>query len=197
MPEDGTERHPAPVHLVLTNDTHYQQSIQMSRQSEKNGDARVPPPGSDLPSAVTDSQDRLSQDSTVIAKAPRLAFAIRLKNNFSAAELSTDLFVEWLRTMPTIAAEVKVEAGFDSFSTLAIVSIPISFSGYLPSDPAVISLGPITSSNRVKISSFAEEHAEELEATLATTSDSFSSLPPLSATEKNNQGSKSIANDEM
>jgi len=45
--------------------------------------------------------------------------------------------------------EVKVEAGFDSFSSLLIVSVPISLSIYVPRDPAVICLGPITSSNLI------------------------------------------------
>jgi hypothetical protein len=46
--------------------------------------------------------------------------------------------------------EVKVEAGFDSFSSLLIVSVPISLSIYVPRDPAVIRLGPITSSNLIR-----------------------------------------------
>jgi hypothetical protein len=49
--------------------------------------------------------------------------------------------------MPTFAEEVKVEAGFNSFSSLLIVSIPLSLYDYLPRNPAIISLGPITSSN--------------------------------------------------
>ena len=151
MPEDGTERHPAPVHLVLTNDTHYQQSIRISSQWKENRDDRLSVPKVDAPNADTDSQNSLSQDLTGV-KVPRLAFAIRLRDNFSASELSAELFTEWLRTMPTIAAEVKVEAGFDSFSTLVIVSIPIYLSAYLPCDPAIISLGPVTSPNRVETS---------------------------------------------
>jgi len=151
MPEDGTERHPAPVHLVLTNDTHYQQSIRISSRWNENRDTTISFPNTDAPNADTDSQDSSSQDSTGV-KVPRLAFAIRLRDNFSASELSAELFTEWLRTMPTIAAEVKVEAGFDSFSTLVIVSIPIYLSAYLPCDPAIISLGPVTSPNRVETS---------------------------------------------
>jgi hypothetical protein len=165
MPEDGTERHPAPVHLVLTNDTHYQQSIRMSSRWKENRDARISVPNPEAPNADTDSQDSSSQDLTGI-KVPRLAFAIRLRDNFSAGELSTELFIEWLRTMPTIAAEVKVEAGFDSFSTLVIVSIPISLSAYLPSDPAIISLGPVTSANRVESSRSIKEHKAALDTEL-------------------------------
>jgi hypothetical protein len=48
-----------------------------------------------------------------------------------------------------VAQQVRVEAGFDSFSSLLIVSIPISLSAYLSYNPAVSCLGPITSSNLV------------------------------------------------
>jgi hypothetical protein len=165
MPEDGTERHPAPVHLVLTNDTHYQQSIRISSQWKENRDDRLSVPKVDAPNADTDSQNSLSQDLTGV-KVPRLAFAIRLRDNFSAGELSTELFTEWLRTMPAIAAEVKVEAGFDSFSTLVIVSIPIYLLAYLPCDPAIISLGPVTSLNRVETSWSIKEHKAGLDREL-------------------------------
>lgn len=83
-------------------------------------------------------------------KVPRLAFAIRLNDTLRPDQLRTDLFVEWLRSMPTIAEEVKVEAGFDSFSSLIILSIPIALSTFLPENRAIVSLGPITSLNIVR-----------------------------------------------
>jgi hypothetical protein len=78
---------------------------------------------------------------------PRIAISIRLNENFQVGSLSTAYFRDWLLDMPTFAEEVKVEAGFNSFSTLLIVSIPLSLYDYLPPNPAIISLGPITSSN--------------------------------------------------
>jgi hypothetical protein len=172
MPEDGTERHPAPVHLVLTNDTHYQQSIRISSRWNENRDARISVPNADATNTDTDSLNSSSQDSTGV-KVPRLAFAIRLRDNFSAGELSMELFTEWLRTMPTIAAEVKVEAGFDSFSTLVIVSIPIYLSAYLPCDPAIISLGPVTSPNRVETSRSIKDHKAALDTELQILKEKF------------------------
>ncbi|KAE9376522.1 hypothetical protein N431DRAFT_367619, partial [Stipitochalara longipes BDJ] len=79
--------------------------------------------------------------------APRIAISIRLNENFQVGDLSTDYFRDWLLDMPTFAEEVRVEAGFNSFSSLLIVSIPLSLYDYLPPNPAIISLGPITSSN--------------------------------------------------
>jgi hypothetical protein len=181
MPENGMERHPAPVHLVLTNDTQFPRSIQLSKRLmpeivskacsestnlsvqsndnavdlEEEGSSRIR--GSAM-STLTSSCESGTQigmqmeghhEPSCGDKVPRLAFAIRLRDNFQVGELSTDLFLEWLRNIPTIADQVKVEAGFDSFSSLLIVSIPLSISGYLPPDRAVISLGPINSSNLI------------------------------------------------
>jgi hypothetical protein len=178
MPENGAERHPAPVHLILTNDSNYRRSIQLSRllvpeDIRINGPELLPQPkshpigtgegrqfpmhGANISSianghGLNDSsavEEVNTPASTIQAKVPRLAFAIRLSDNFQVDQLSTDLFLEWLRHIPTIADQVKVEAGFDSFSSLLIVSIPLSLSGYLPPNRAILSLGPITSSNLI------------------------------------------------
>jgi hypothetical protein len=78
-----------------------------------------------------------------------LALAIRFNDDLRLQDLSTDLFVEWLRTIPSVAQQVRVEAGFESFSSLLVVSIPICLFAYLSYNPAVTCLGPITSSNLV------------------------------------------------
>ena len=70
-----------------------------------------------------------------------------MNENFQAGGLSTTYFRDWLLDMPAFAKEVKVEADFKSFSSLLIVSIPLSLYDYLPPNPAIVSLGPITSSN--------------------------------------------------
>jgi hypothetical protein len=197
MPENGMERHPAPVHLVLTNDSQYPRSIQLSKRFGKAeiGNAICDASDLSMPSRadLSDlgeeapwqmrglSMSTLANDqglsiesanqindlhrATSELKVPRLAFAIRLRDNIKADELSTDLFLEWLRHIPAIAEQVKVEAGFDSFSSLLIVSMPLSLSGYLPPDRAVISLGPISSSNLISSLHTATPHMSSAEAT--------------------------------
>jgi hypothetical protein len=181
---DGTERHPPPIHLQLTQESRFPRSIQLSpsrkvseqatsegvnlressafdpnpvvtRGSALSSLTRVesspdlsPPSGSNSPNC--DHHIELSTPS-LDTKVPRISFAIRLKDTFRPHELSKDLFKEWLRTIPALVDEVKVEAGFDSFSSLLIVSVPISLSIYVPRDPAVICLGPITSSNLIRV----------------------------------------------
>lgn len=182
MPEDGRERHPAPVHLVLTRPNEFPRSIQLSRmrlrvEGRSKGEverslsnsttlpnlvdadqrtqwaARSPNSSplietndalSSIPSKDSNGRTCLDRNSV-----PRLAFAVRLNESFETGELSIDAFVEWLRTIPTLVEAVKIEAGFESFSSLLIISLPIAFSSYMPRNPAIFSLGPIRSSNKV------------------------------------------------
>ncbi|KAH8753396.1 hypothetical protein BGZ57DRAFT_773945 [Hyaloscypha finlandica] len=177
MPEEGreAERHPAPIHLILTQDSQAARSILLSVRAQpsygiqralgaddgyensqsllsnkKSGKAAddVSEPGPFLPSQL----ERIPGKHVSIpraARVPRLAFAIRLRDTFRPGEQLQHLFLDWLRNMPVIAEEVQIEAGFDSFSTLLIVSLPIAISSYLPRNDAVISLGPITSMNKI------------------------------------------------
>jgi hypothetical protein len=170
LPDDGagTERHPPPIHLVLNNDSPYRRSIHLARRPGP-GDGAKPcaTPEVDDPSideiqtrnssathpTLAEGQYESSSSSEyevrAVKEVPRLALAIRFNDDLRLEDLSTDLFIEWLRTIPVVAQQVRVEAGFDSFSSLLIVSIPISLFAYLPYNPAVTCLGPITSSNRV------------------------------------------------
>ena len=175
-PEDGRERHPAPIHLSLTQDNpQYPRSIQLSirpghinRSSRTEGPltgAPITPPsvqnnstacrGSNLSSLprvkeVTGHLEEACVTDSILplsTKVPRMLLAVRLKEGYNGEELSVTLFKDWLRDIPAIVEEVKFEAGFGSFSSIAIVSIPIALSLYLPSDPAIIKIGPITTSN--------------------------------------------------
>jgi len=170
LPDDGAgiERHPPPIHLVLNNDSKYRRSIHLAKRlsignsskSDSSSEANIPlvdetklgslsetsfplESGPDESVSVTEHQGRPTKEI------PRLALAIRFNDDLRLDDSSADLFLEWLRTMPLIAQQVRVEAGFESFSSLLIVSIPISLYAYLSYDPAVICLGPITSSNRI------------------------------------------------
>jgi hypothetical protein len=173
--EDGRdwERHPAPIHLVLTQDSLRPRSIQLSvlslpppigirvRLSQADFDGSEPKSSHQplTPEAVSTIFPGSTHDETPSPdyriprdKFPRLAFAIRLRETFSPCAYNQNLFTAWLKDMPAIAEEVKVEAGFDSFSTLLIVSIPFALSAYMPSDAAVVSLGPISSENKIILS---------------------------------------------
>jgi hypothetical protein len=179
MPEDGQERHPAPVHLVLTRSNEFPRSIQLSQMRIRVENSSIDEiegslnDSTALPSVLHAGQwtARSSNSSHLIEiddvisptpsisfggrmylernSVPRLAFAVRLNESFETGELSIDAFVEWLRTIPTLVEDVKIEAGFESFSSLLIMSLPIALSSYLPRNPAIFSLGPIKSSNKI------------------------------------------------
>ncbi|KAH8762783.1 hypothetical protein BGZ57DRAFT_828993, partial [Hyaloscypha finlandica] len=178
IPEHGRERHPAPIHLVLTQQIGFSRSIQLSARyrsqavneqlpalstttvsegSPELGSSAVYPNrgrgpntshlnGIETASNVPPQTNSMMADQQITTfddRVPRLLFAVRIKETFQPSELSTDLFSEWLRFIPLLIEEVKVEAGFDSFSSILIVSLPIALSSYIPTNPAVMCLGPI------------------------------------------------------
>jgi hypothetical protein len=73
--------------------------------------------------------------------------SIRLNEDVKPNELSTELFADWIRSVPISASLVRVEAGFANDSTLVILSMPPALLGYLPLDPAITLLGTIRSRN--------------------------------------------------
>jgi hypothetical protein len=177
MPEekykDGTarERHPAPIHLLLTQGAPVPRSIQLSAipapdlesSSDKEGvDSKYvldSPADKDLSKDPSQMEGSLAmQKVPTKPKGPRLIFAIRLNDTFRPEADMLDHFTDWMRSFPTIAHEMKVEAVFDSLSTLVLVSLPMDISAYLPQDPAIMSLGPITSPNRMHLL-FTFEHS--------------------------------------
>lgn len=78
---------------------------------------------------------------------PRILLSVQLPGNVRPDQLSEDLFLEWLRLIPTAAEWVKVEAGWTSFSTLIIVSVPMSIWKYIEVHPAIRLVGIIQSQN--------------------------------------------------
>jgi hypothetical protein len=109
IPEDGRKRHPAPVHLVLTNSDRYWQSIILSKQ----------PATSQSRHLILDQRDRVTADtsynSTSVNDVPCLALAISLANDITKEAFSTRLFADWLRNMPILPQRVRIEAGFGNF----------------------------------------------------------------------------------
>jgi len=81
---------------------------------------------------------------------PAIALTVRLKDTMVASQLSEDIFADWLRMMPVNAEQVKVEAGFASFSTLLMVSLPVEIWCYLDPHPAITLAGFTRSPNLIK-----------------------------------------------
>lgn len=188
MPEelyiDGThrERHPAPIHLVLSHGESSPRGIQLPASM---GPQRLPRKQDPLHSArlgassstayqmfhandghhlergasfsgpvSTDDPPFRGQSRPIYqpigVESPRLLFSVRLRDSFQPGESMADFFTEWIRNFPSIAEEMRVEATFDSYSTIVIMSLPISVAAYLPQNAAIISLGPVTSENRMR-----------------------------------------------
>jgi hypothetical protein len=181
MPEekykDGTarERHPAPIHLLLTQGAPVPRSIQLSAIPARNlasspdneeldsKDLLGSPKDKGPPKDPSQMHRNLTvQKVPTESKGPRLVFAIRLNDTFRPEADMLDHFTDWMRSFPTIAHEMKVEAVFDSLSTLVLISLPMEISAYIPQDPAIILLGPITSPNRLDLSSIFEHNTKSI-----------------------------------
>ncbi|CZR65114.1 uncharacterized protein PAC_15014 [Phialocephala subalpina] len=185
MPEDLSEsgceleRYPAPIHLVLTQDSAVlrttSQQPEIPSQSEGNGASQPLDETRSPISNITPWDNLMSQGNS--SPVPRLAFAIRLRETFQPSDDMRDHITEWLSNMPIDADQVKVEAGFDAFSTLVVLSVPLAISAYLSFDPAVISLGPIRSENRIASrASTTDNSSRETVEELATRTNSNETL---------------------
>ena len=173
--KEDTRHKKAPVHLVLTQDHRLPRSIKIysktsslggrvlqtaealsreanpwdvlfpwyqqesSLESTPAADNVISPFSSDAASSMT--------SISAIPEYPRLLFSIRISENIKPRELSTELFADWLGTLPIATTSVRVEAGFASDSTLLMVSMPVGLLGYLPDDPAITMLGITRSIN--------------------------------------------------
>lgn len=148
--EEGRE-YVAPVYYPLSQpDPESPRSLHLSIHDEHTLEVKSPRPTT--PGSLYSNGDGIPsfQVSSAIGRghAPRIAFAIRLKDQFRVTDLSSDLFMNWLENVPASIDGVKIEAAFHSSSSLLIVSIPICMSIYMPKDNAIINLGPITSFNQ-------------------------------------------------
>ncbi|KAH7395495.1 hypothetical protein BKA64DRAFT_60605 [Cadophora sp. MPI-SDFR-AT-0126] len=101
------------------------------------------------PLSLQSGESSMSSVSSDVDVHPRIAITIRLLETLSQSDFSVDVFSEWLRMMPILVENVKVEAGFASFSTLLLVSLPVAMWCYLPSHPAISVAGIIKSPNLV------------------------------------------------
>lgn len=119
IPEDGRKRHPAPVHLVLTNSDRYWQSIILSKQPATSQSAHP----------ILNPRDTLdtSYNPTSVNDVPCLALAITLANDITNETFSTKLFADWLRNMPILAQRVRIEAGFGTFQSRLLQSSRLLF----------------------------------------------------------------------
>lgn len=92
------------------------------------------------------SRKLIPKDSRYPQPAPRALFAVRFREDIRSENLSVDHFKEWLRSIPAAVEEVCVEGGFECFSTLLLITIPLSMSSYIPQHPAIFPLGAVKSS---------------------------------------------------
>lgn len=61
--------------------------------------------------------------------------------NIKGDPLVHNEWIAWLRKAPMAATDIKIEASYKSYSTMLLVSMPISVWSLLPTDPAYVFIG--------------------------------------------------------
>jgi len=87
-------------------------------------------------------RDYSPRDSLYPLPAPR-ALSWFVSERMFEPKIYLSSFLEWLRSVPAIAEEVVIEGAFESFSTIVLISVPLSTASYLPQDLAITFLGAI------------------------------------------------------
>jgi hypothetical protein len=95
-------------------------------------------------STINPSDDLLSGTTNVL-------LSIRLGNDYFQDDNTDQLWTwrEWIYNMPPEAKAVKVEAIYESTSTLVLLSVPVTIWDALPDNPSYSFVGFVTSSNKV------------------------------------------------
>jgi hypothetical protein len=97
------------------------------------------------------STSRSSINESTISKFPQVLLSIRLDEHYLSSDVSQQRiseWTEWLRNMPGGAKDIKIQGAYESFSTLLILSMPISVWDALPNNLAYSFIGFITSENK-------------------------------------------------
>ncbi|KAG4431288.1 hypothetical protein IFR05_013232 [Cadophora sp. M221] len=95
------------------------------------GDTYQPSEGNHAAKSADHDHWRLvPKDYMYPLEAPRALFAVRFREDIKGEDLSVKLFKEWLRSIPAAVEEVCVEAGFECFSKLLLVTMPLSISSF-------------------------------------------------------------------
>lgn len=109
--DNEKQRHPTPYHTISRKDTSFGQSITLcplQDPTERNGreKSRTVGRGPNMTSAGLTGSDALN---------PGMALLIKLKDSYNPSELSSDQFLDWLRSIPVPTEQIKIEAGYASF----------------------------------------------------------------------------------
>lgn len=148
-----------PVHCLLSNETPNRSIflallVRKSPDLEATSNASVDSPTTD--SASDSEQTRTttsfsSIDESRRAEVPQVLLSIRLEENYLSSVSSQQKIIElteWLRNLPAGGKDIKIQGAYESFSTLMILSVPVSVWDVLLSNLAYSFIGFITSENK-------------------------------------------------
>jgi hypothetical protein len=77
--------------------------------------------------------------------------SIRLDRNYfiGTIEKNLQMWREWIQNIPPEAKDMNIEAIYEGFSTMVLLSLPVTVWNLMPDNPAYSFVGFITSPNKV------------------------------------------------
>ena len=159
------ERRKTPVHTILTNEGKPRSIVLSPIESISFLSPEVSASLAHSPSSDSSSQDvemeYNSNDSTTTSipssvfspgngpeqSCPTVLITVALEED---QRLQLDTWVEWLRDIPAITRYARVEGIYESYSTLMLLSLPVSIWDLIPNNPAVSFIGFIKSQDLLK-----------------------------------------------
>lgn len=154
------ERQPrrTPIYSIVC-ETEPRRSILLSSMSSRDSSlSSISSCGQNTPSPSSDPDSALSNDPMTAANSnprkgkrslnenglcPQILLAIRLEQD----DLDIAQWTDWIRNVPAVGTEVRIEGIYESFSTLLLLRMPVSVWNLLPSNPAYTFIGFVTSEN--------------------------------------------------
>ena len=85
--------------------------------------------------------------SIIIIDLQNHVLAVSLEEAVPTTGLHSEAFIEWCRNISTFVHGIKVEAQFESDSTILVFKPPLPLWVYMKNHPAVTTIGPVKSSN--------------------------------------------------
>jgi hypothetical protein len=99
-------------------------------------------PGSDHHDEFSSRKRKRPNDND--EKESQILLAIRLENK----TFDSDMWLEWVRSAPPEAQEIRIEGIYDSFSTLLVLRMPVAVWNLLPENPSYSFISFVTSANK-------------------------------------------------
>lgn len=155
------QRHPTstPIHCFLTEERPHRgivlaplpvKTLELSGSLHSKGSSGTSEVPLNSESSRPESQNSSKTDVSS-SSGTNVLLSIRLQKDYFKEDMSENVrsWREWIRNIPPEAKDIKIEAIYESFSTLVLLTLPITLWNLLPNNSAYSFVGFVTSHNHM------------------------------------------------